>query len=364
MNEDCLKLTTYFGERDRTDGQLLADALLDLYGRHELQASVLLRGIEGFGSERHVHTDRLLTLSEDLPVVSVAVDTRERIEQVLPEVLAMKQRGLVTLERARLLSGRWTTPNLDALIEATKLTVYVGRRERASGRPAYITVCEMLHRRGISGATVLLGVDGTRQGQRSRAQFFARNPDVPMMIIAIGAGEQMERVLLELRPLLPRPLITLERVQVCKRDGELLATPHALPQADASGLPLWQKLMIHSGERARFEGQPLHRILVRRLREGGFAGATSLRAVWGFHGDHGPHGDRFLQVRRRAPALTIVVDTPERITGAFEIVDECTVEAGLVTSEMVPAAIAPARDSPVAGRTHLRSGLRLARHRF
>ena len=36
MNDDCLKLTTYFGERDRTDEQFVADALLDLYGRHEI----------------------------------------------------------------------------------------------------------------------------------------------------------------------------------------------------------------------------------------------------------------------------------------------------------------------------------------
>ena len=72
MNHDCLKLTTYFGERDRTEHHLVADELLDLYERHEIQASVLLRGIEGFGAKHRLRTDRLLTLSEDLPVVSVA----------------------------------------------------------------------------------------------------------------------------------------------------------------------------------------------------------------------------------------------------------------------------------------------------
>ena len=69
-----LKLTTYFGERDRAGDRFLADALLDLYARHELRTSVVLRGVEGFGVKHHLHTDRLLTLSEDLPLVSVAVD--------------------------------------------------------------------------------------------------------------------------------------------------------------------------------------------------------------------------------------------------------------------------------------------------
>jgi len=83
----------------------MADALLDIYGRHEVEASVLLRGVEGFGLKHHLHTDRLLTLSEDLPVVSVAVDTRERIDALLPEVTELKRKGLITLERARMLTG-------------------------------------------------------------------------------------------------------------------------------------------------------------------------------------------------------------------------------------------------------------------
>ena len=82
MNEDCLKLTTYFGERDRAEDGLLGDRLMDIYGEHRLRASVLLRGAEGFGA-RHLRTDRLLSLSEDLPVVSVAVDERARIEAML-----------------------------------------------------------------------------------------------------------------------------------------------------------------------------------------------------------------------------------------------------------------------------------------
>ncbi len=77
--------------------------------------------------------------------------------------------------------------------------------------------------------------------------------------------------------------------------------------------------------------------LVRRLRESGASGATCLRGIWGFHGDHPPHGDRLLQLRRHVPMVTIIVDTPERIAESFEIVDELTDEAGLVTSEMVPA---------------------------
>ncbi len=358
MNEDCLKLTTYFGERDRTEDGLLGDELLDVYGGHRLQSSILLRGAEGFGGLHHLHTDRLLSLSEDLPVVSIAVDTRERIEAMLDLILQIKRKGLITLERARLLRGDIGKVQLpEQLGEATKLTVYVGRQEKVNRMAAFAAVTDLLYRRGISGATVLLGVDGTSRGRRVRARFFARNTEVPTMIIAVGSGEKLAQVLPELGGLLENPLMTLERVRICKRDGELLAAPHELPGIDEHGLAMWQKLMIYTSHSATHEGHPLHHAIIRRLRESDAAGATTLRGIWGFHGDHEPHGDKFFQITRHVPVLTITVDTPEQTARSFKIIDELTAEHGLVTSEMVPAMSA-------MSETERRGGLRLATHDF
>lgn len=358
MNEDCLKLTTYFGERDRTADGLLADELLDIYGEHRLQSSILLRGAEGFGRLHHLHTDRLLTLSEDLPVVSIAIDKRERIESMLDPILQIKRKGLITLERARLLTGEIGAVQLpEHLGEAAKLTVYVGRQEKVHGMTAFAAITDLLRRHGIAGASVLLGVDGTSRGRRVRARFFARNADVPVMIIAIGSGEKIAQVLPELGGLLHDPLMTLERVRVCKRDGELLATPHELPGTDEHGLAMWQKLMIYTSHSATHGGHPLHHAIIRRLRESDAAGATTLRGIWGFHGDHAPHGDRLFQIRRHVPVCTITVDTPERTARSFEIIDELTSEHGLVTSEMVPAFRAMSENGNSGG-------LRLASHEF
>jgi PII-like signaling protein len=337
--EDCVKLTTYFGERDRTPNGLLADELLDIYGAHELQTSVLLRGAEGFGRKQHARTDRLLTLSEDLPVISVAVDGRERIESVLQSVREIRRGGLITLERARLLSGEIGEVTLpQELTEAAKLTVYVGRGGRTQGTPPFVAVCDLLHRRGIAGATALLGVDGTRSGRRVRARFFAGNGQVPAIVVAVGSGERIARVLPELGEMLSEPLLTLERVRLCKRDGELLASPHELSGTDEHGMPLWQKLTVYTSHADTHDGRPLHMEIVRRLRASGAAGATALRGVWGFHGEHAPHGDRLLQVRRHVPVVTVAIDTPERTARSFQIIDELTREHGLVTSEIIPVA--------------------------
>ena len=353
VSEDCLKLTSYFGERRRTAAGFAADALLDLYGRHEVATSILLRGIEGFGAGRHPRTDRSLTLSEDLPLVAVAVDARQRIEALVEPTARLTGTGLVTLERARLLAGGIEAVTLpEGAGEETKLTVYLGRQERVYRVPAFMAVCDLLHRRGVAGATVLLGVDGTVHGTRQRAAFFSRNAGTPMMVIAVGSGERIGRVLPELGGLLRRPLLTLERVRICKRDGRLLCAPSELPGTDEAGRPLWHKLMVYTSEAALFEGQPIHRAIVRRLRAAGISGATTQRGTWGFHGDHVPHGDRLLQLGRRVPAVTIVIDAPERIIAAFAVIDELTAEQGLVTSEAVPAirpAGVPREGIPVTG---------------
>jgi PII-like signaling protein len=140
------------------------------------------------------------------------------------------------------------------------------------------------------------------------------------MVIAVGEGDAVARALAALGP---SAVATLERIRVCRRDGAALAEPDPRPGE-------WHKLMVHSSDHAA------HDALVLRLLHAGTAGATTLRGIYGFHGDHDPHGDRLLQLRRGVPAVTVVVDTPEHVHESFRIVSELTPERGLVTSETVP----------------------------
>ena len=190
---DYLKLTTYFGERQRHRGRFLAEELLDLYGAEKVATSVVLRGIAGFGPRHQLRTDQSLSQSEDLPVAIAAVDTADKIAELAEQTVELTTRGLVTLERARLLTTAKVDPSSSPSLRSphhTKLTVYVGRQHRIDGRPAHIAVCDLLHRSGFACASVFLGVDGTVRGRRERARFLNRNTDIPVMIIAIGDGDR------------------------------------------------------------------------------------------------------------------------------------------------------------------------------
>ena len=83
MDEESLKLSAYFGERQREAGRFVAETMLSLYQQRRVATSIVLRGIAGFGSRGHFRTDQSLSLSEDPPVAIIAVDTKPVIEGLL-----------------------------------------------------------------------------------------------------------------------------------------------------------------------------------------------------------------------------------------------------------------------------------------
>jgi uncharacterized protein len=99
-------LRIFIGESDRWHGKPLYEEIVALARREGLGGATVLRGIEGFGAKSHLHTARILRLSEDLPVVIEMVDTAEHIDRVLPEIDAMIDEGMMTVERVQVIAYR------------------------------------------------------------------------------------------------------------------------------------------------------------------------------------------------------------------------------------------------------------------
>ncbi len=91
------ELRIYVGESDRHQGRPLYHALVEELKREGLAGVTVVRGIEGFGANSRIHTANILRLSEDLPMVVIAVDAAERIERVLPRLAEMVREGLITV---------------------------------------------------------------------------------------------------------------------------------------------------------------------------------------------------------------------------------------------------------------------------
>ena len=109
----ALIVRIYIGEADRHGSKPLYQAIVEMLRERGVAGATVLRGIEGFGANAHLHTTRLLRLSEDLPIVIEAIDEEARLRAVLPDVDAMVGDGLITIEPIEVLAYRATGAAVD-----------------------------------------------------------------------------------------------------------------------------------------------------------------------------------------------------------------------------------------------------------
>jgi len=88
----------HIGESDRWEHKPLYEAIVELFRKEGFSGVTVLRGVAGYGSASRLHTDKVLRLSQDLPIVIEVVEYAERIEKILPRLDEMVGGGLITLE--------------------------------------------------------------------------------------------------------------------------------------------------------------------------------------------------------------------------------------------------------------------------
>jgi len=96
----------FIGESDKYGGQPLYQAIVEKLRHDGYAGATVLRGVSGFGASSTLHTDKVLRLSLDLPIIIEVVETEEAIEKMLPALDEMIGGGLITLERARVIMYR------------------------------------------------------------------------------------------------------------------------------------------------------------------------------------------------------------------------------------------------------------------
>jgi uncharacterized protein len=92
------RLTIFVGESDQFHHHPIYSEIVHRAHSAGLAGATVLRGIEGFGASSHIHTTRILSLSQDLPVAIIIVDERERIDAFLPQLDDLVTEGLVIID--------------------------------------------------------------------------------------------------------------------------------------------------------------------------------------------------------------------------------------------------------------------------
>ena len=90
----------FIGENDQYNNQPLYKVLVELFRKKGFAGATVIRGLSGFGAHSVYHTQKLLALSSDLPLIIEVVDTQEKIDTIMPEIDQMMGGGMITLEKA------------------------------------------------------------------------------------------------------------------------------------------------------------------------------------------------------------------------------------------------------------------------
>ncbi len=98
LHGPAIRLTVLLGEADQFHHRPTYTEIVHRANAAGLAGASVFRGVEGYGRSNHIHTTRLLSLSEDLPMAVVIVDTEARVRAFLPELEELQLAGLVLLE--------------------------------------------------------------------------------------------------------------------------------------------------------------------------------------------------------------------------------------------------------------------------
>jgi uncharacterized protein len=103
---DRTLMRIHIGESDKWHSKPLHQAIVDLLRKEGFSGVTVLRGVGGYGGSSIYHTDKLLRLSQDLPLILEVVEFTDRIESIIPRLDEMLDGGLITLEKVRVILYR------------------------------------------------------------------------------------------------------------------------------------------------------------------------------------------------------------------------------------------------------------------
>ncbi len=99
------RIRIFIAEAQEWQGKPLYRAILEYAQQQGAAGATVLRGIEGFGPEHHLSTDRLPDISDNLPLIVEIVESEERVEALLPLLDRIVQRGMITVTPVEILYG-------------------------------------------------------------------------------------------------------------------------------------------------------------------------------------------------------------------------------------------------------------------
>lgn len=213
---------------------------------------------------------------------------------------------------------------------AKKLVIYVNVKRHRHGVPLYESVVQFLKNHNVSGATVTRAIAGYgASGLLHEAHVFSFTEDVPMRIEVVESERKINGLLPFLYDIVDKGLIEVQDTEVIRFTSHQTKAEENQPMKHEKLEGKAKMVRIYIGEDDRWDGEPLHEAIVKKLRMLDIAGATVYRGVSGFGAQQRVHRPGLFGLSKDLPIMISVIDTEEKIRAIVPILDEM-VDEGLI----------------------------------
>lgn len=219
------KVSIYLAEDKKYHGASTYSAILDFLFYRGVSGATVTRGIAGFGADHHLHTTRLVDLTQSLPIKVEFIETPEKIDELMPRLQEMTGSGLIEVQDTMVAgtassSGRTGTeplPQTRLEGKARLMRIYVGENDRWGDKPLYVALVEALRANNIAGVTVYAGILGFGANRRvHQDKALSLSHDRPIMLSVVDSEEKLRAFTPTLEKMVQQGLVVMSDVDIIK----------------------------------------------------------------------------------------------------------------------------------------------------
>jgi PII-like signaling protein len=232
------KVTIFINEDTQHHMTALHDSIMSFLMHKGVSGATATRAYSGFGSHQLLHTPKIEVLAQHLPIRIEFVETKEKVDEILPTLYEMVSDGLIEVQDTTVvkLARKSAKPELKTPHEckhgpAKLLRVFMGEADKWHEAPLYDAIVKKLLMMDIAGATVYQGILGYgAKGHQHKATFFHPTRDLPIVVSVIDTAEKISAAAEVIEGMLEDGLIAISDADIVR----LVRSSKATEAADAA----------------------------------------------------------------------------------------------------------------------------------